>query len=101
MPRKVIISKRASVKLDRLLTYLEEEWSEKVRNQFIEKLNRAIRIIKKNPDSFEGSKLFKGLNRCVVTKQTSLFYKFDKGNIYIISFFDNSQNPERLTKEIN
>jgi hypothetical protein len=31
MPRKVIISKRASVKLDRLLTYLEEEWSEKVK----------------------------------------------------------------------
>jgi hypothetical protein len=56
-------------------------------------------IIRKNPDSFEHSKFAKGLHRCVVTKQTSLFYKFDKRNIYIVSLFDNRQNPERLSKK--
>jgi len=99
MDRKVIISKRDSLNLAQLLDYLREEWSDKVQNEFIEKLNRAILIIRKNPDSFEHSKFRKGLHRCVVTKQTSLFYKFDNGNIYIVSFFDNRQNPERLSKK--
>lgn len=101
MDRKVIISKRASLKLAQLLDYLKEEWSEKVRNEFIEKLNRAILIIRKNPEGFERSKLVIGLSRCVVTKQISLFYKFDKTNIYIVSFFDNRKNPDCLKREIN
>lgn len=99
MDRKVIISKRASLKLTQLLDYLREEWSDKVRNEFIEKLNRVILIIRKNPEGFEHSKFVKGLHRCVVTKQTSLFYKFDKRNIYIVSLFDNRRNPQRLSKE--
>jgi len=99
MDRKVIISKRASLKLAQLLDYLREEWSDKVQNEFIEKLNSAILIIRKNPECFERSKFVKNLHRCVITKQTSLFYKFDKGNIYIVSFFDNRQNPERLSKK--
>jgi hypothetical protein len=37
MDRKVIISKRASLKLAKLLDYLIEEWSDKVQNEFIEK----------------------------------------------------------------
>ena len=36
----------------------------------------------------------------VVTKQTSLFYRFDSESITIVALFDNRMNPAKLKKEI-
>ena len=36
----------------------------------------------------------------VVTKQTSLFYRFDKKTITIVTIFDNRMNPDRLKTEV-
>ena len=38
--RKIILSKRASNRLEELLEYLELEWSLKVKNDFIKKLKK-------------------------------------------------------------
>lgn len=100
MSRKVIISKRASLKLIRLLEYLETEWSAKVKDDFIQKLDKSLLIIQKNTDGFEKSKFISGLHKCVITKQISLFYKHDKNRIFIVSIFDNRQHPNRLIEEI-
>jgi plasmid stabilization system protein ParE len=51
--RKVILSKRASSKLEKLLEYLEIEWSENVKQNFIRKLDTTLEIIKKYPESSE------------------------------------------------
>ena len=45
--RKVILSKRASHKLEKLLEYLESEWSLKVKNDFIVKLDKSLLQIQK------------------------------------------------------
>ncbi len=34
----------------------------------------------------------------VITKQTSVFYKFDHKAIIIVAFFDNRMNPEKREK---
>ena len=99
MNRKITLSKRASNKLEKLLKYLEAEWSEKVKRDFIGKLDKSLSIIQKNPDSFEKSDLIKGLHKCVVTKQTTIYYKHDKNKIYIVTLFDNRQNPIKLKRE--
>ncbi len=39
--RKIKLSKRASKKLEKLLEYLELEWSLKVKEDFIKKLNKT------------------------------------------------------------
>jgi len=97
--RKVILSKRASNKLKKLLDYLEVEWSKKVKSNFINKLDKALGHISQYPESTQKSDFIKGLHRVVVTKQTTVYYKFDSKSIKVVTIFDTRMNPKRLRKE--
>ena len=98
--RKIILSKRAATKLKKLLEYLESEWSIKVKNDFIKKLDRSFNLIKEFPESTEESILKKGLRKCVISKQTTAYFQFDSDSIKIVTIFDNRMNPKKLNKEI-
>lgn len=98
--RKVILSKRASNQLEKLLEYLESEWSITVKKNFIIKLNKAINQIQKFPESSQRSEIEKGLHRLTVTEQTTLYYRFDSKTIQIITFFDNRMDPKKLKEDI-
>lgn len=98
--RTIKLSKTAAKKLEKLLEYLETEWSFKVKSDFVVKLDRSLKQIQKYPESCQQSDVVKGLHILVVTKQTSVFYRFDQKTIFIVSVFDNRMNPEKLRKEI-
>ena len=49
MSRKIKLSRRTLNKLERLLDYLEKEWPVKVKEDFIEKFDKALEIIQKIP----------------------------------------------------
>jgi len=98
--RKIILSKRASNKLEKLLNYLETEWSERVKLNFIKKLDNSVKFISLFPDATEKSNLKKELHRCVVTRQTTIYYLFNNTEIQIITIFDARMNPKRLKQEI-
>ncbi len=57
-------------------------------------------MIREQPESFPSSDKIKGLRKCVITKQTTLFYKFDKKQIKIVTIFDTRQNPKKLKSDI-
>jgi len=97
--RKIKLSKSASNKLEKLLYRLENEWSSRSKQNFIKKLDISLEQIKNHPLSTEKSEIRKGLNRCVVTKQTTLFYKFDTKTILIVTIFDNRMDPMKF-KEV-
>ncbi|MGD9993866.1 MAG: type II toxin-antitoxin system RelE/ParE family toxin [Salinivirgaceae bacterium] len=97
--RPVKLSKTASKKLDKLLEYLETEWSLKVKSDFIKKLDKSLKQIQKYPDSCQQTDFVKGLHMLVVTKQTSVFYRFDSKTISVVTIFDNRMNPKKLKKE--
>jgi len=97
--RKVIFSKRATNRLDKLLKYLESHWSLTVKNNFIIKMDKAIKQIRIFPESSQKSETEKGLHQFIVTKQTSIFYKFDSKTIQIITIFDNRMDPNKLKEE--
>ena len=98
----VYLSEQAEIKLLQLNDYLLEKWSVKVRNVFIDKLTKKINQIASQPECCPQSKDFPGLFKCVVTKQTTFYYRllFDKNEIEIITLFDTRQNPNKLNKEI-
>ena len=100
MERKIVLSKTAEKKLQKLFDFLTEEWSEKVKNEFIKKLDFSINSIKNQPESFPESKMQKGLRKCVVTKQTTLYYSFNIKQISILTVFDTRQHPQKLNKEL-
>jgi len=97
--RSILLSRTAAKKLEILLNYLEEEWSEKVKQNFIVKLDNSLKQISKYPLSCEKSHIKQELYRCLITKQTTLYYTFDTKRIYVVTIFDNRMNPKKLKQE--
>ncbi len=94
--RKVILSKTAARKLSNLLDYLTSEFSETIAQSFVKKLDAKFDLIKRNPEAFPKSKFKREFQKCVVTKQTSVFYGFDEKHIYVYTIFDTRQDPKKL-----
>ncbi len=97
--REVILSKRASNKLSKLLDYLEKEWSKKVKLSFLRKLDKALAQISDYPDSAPKSELIKGIHRFVISKQTTIYYRYNSKSIQIVTFFDTRMNPKKIKKD--
>lgn len=93
---KVSISARAEKNLDDLISYLETEWSARVKENFIKKLLNTINLISKNPHLFPASKIKKDVHKCLVTKHNSIYYRVIKSEIEIITIQDNRRNPQKL-----
>lgn len=75
--REVKFSIRAEKSLDKILEYLFREHSEKLQIDFLDKMYFSISAIKLNPESFPKSEINKNQYRCVVSKQTTLYYRFN------------------------
>lgn len=99
---KVFLSELAEEKLLKLSEYLLENWNKKTRDKFIEKLSEKINQISSQPDSCQKSSEFKNIYKCVVTKQTTFYYRIstELKEIEIITIFDTRQNPNKLKKDI-
>ncbi|MGB0879575.1 MAG: type II toxin-antitoxin system RelE/ParE family toxin [Polaribacter sp.] len=100
---EVFLSELATLKLLKLSEYLLENWNLKTRNTFIEKLTEKIKQISEHPESCPQSDEFKGLYKCVVTKQTTFYFRIliDRNEIEIITIFDTRQNPNKLKEDID
>lgn len=98
----VFLSKSAEEKLLKLTEYLLENWGLKAKKDFINKLTEKIDQIALQPQSCPQSSAFKNLYKCVVTKQTTFYYRISAvpKAIEIITIFDTRQNPSKLTNEI-
>lgn len=92
------MTKSASIRLEELFNYSENEWSEKVKNDFIKKFENAIYQIQKFPEIAPKSNIISNLHKYVVTKQTSIIYRIDEKSITILTIFDNRMNPINLKK---
>ena len=97
---KVFLSPLAVRKIEILISYLQEKWSIKVKNEFISKLTEKFNQIALQPKSCIKSKEFPNLYKCVVNKQTSFFYRIQNNEIEIITIIDNRQNPDKILAEL-
>ena len=97
---KVFLSPQAEIKLKLLLDYLLENWSARTRDDFIELLSLKLNQIATHPKSCPQSEVKIGIYKCVLSKQTTFFYRIENGEIEIITFFDTRQNPDKLKSEL-
>jgi len=98
---EVFFSELAEYKLRKLTEYLLEEWNLKVKKDFLAKLNAKIEQISEYPESCQKSMEFGGMYKCVVTKQTTFFYRvnFPNKEIEIITLFDTRADPKKLKQQ--
>lgn len=96
--RRIVFSGRAKEKLEDLLEYLEFGFSVKTKEKFILNFDKTIYLIQNSPETFPKSEINKNFRKCVISKQTTIFYKFNKLEIRILSLFDTRQNPLKIKK---
>jgi len=96
----VRFSRLSVLKLEKLLEYLKEEWSEETKKKFLKSLNAKVESIKKNPKAFPSSILESNLRKCVVTKHTIILYEIQDDSIFIMNLNDSRQDPEKIRDEI-
>ena len=96
---RVIWSAKARITYFRVLEYLHQNWTKKEIVQFSQKTELLIQAIKKNPGIFPHSLKHKKIRRAIVDKNNSFFYLVDerKREIFILTFFDNRQDPNNLS----
>ena len=90
----VFLSQTAGEKIDQIIEYLENRWSNKVRDNFLSKLERSMNVIEQMPYGFPASQNFPGLRKCVISPQTIAFYRIneDAQEIEIVAIIDSRED---------
>jgi plasmid stabilization system protein ParE len=96
MVKRIIYSPEAIQNTKQIVLYLKNNWSLIVVNKFINILREKIKFIKRFPNSCYLIDEQRGIRRCVLTKQITLYYKIEKTEIRILSLFDSRQHPDKL-----
>ena len=82
--------------LSQIIHYLETNWTEKELKKFFQRLDKVLLLISKNPQLFSLTNKRKKVRRCIFSKQTSIYYKFEDEKIFLVTLFDNRQDPKKL-----
>ena len=90
----ILITPEAAADVSRINQYLLDNWSERVRDNFIKKLRKSVAVIQSMPLAYPISPTKTGLRKCVISPQTSLFYTIKDETIVIVSVLDNRMNYE-------
>ena len=96
MALKIQWTKRAEKSFNRIVEYLEEEWSEASTKKFVQKTNKLLSQIAENPEICPAIEGKEDVRKGMVTKQTSVFYRVKDKFIQLITFWDNRRNPDKL-----
>ncbi len=92
MALKIIILKRANIKLDKNIQYLVREWGESIAINFVRKFDSLIDTLSSSPEI--GKVENNNLRSFVLVKQVTIFYRVTSKQIIIVNLFFNRQNPK-------
>lgn len=96
MDYKLFWTEESIRNLEEILNYLISNWSQKVVDNFKQKLSKQLELILSNPEMFPVSNFNPRLRKAVLSRQTTIFYEV-KGNIvYLAYLFVNRKNIEKI-----
>jgi len=95
MSYQIIWSPQANYSYQQILKYLQNRWTEREINNFIERTEEGLSFISQNTLLYRYSKQNDSY-KSVVTEQTSLIYQINQDKVELLSFWDNRQDPEKL-----
>jgi plasmid stabilization system protein ParE len=95
MPYSIIWSPVARITYYQILDYLDEEWTLREIENFIDRTEQALTHISQNPLLYNYSKT-SDTYKCVLVKQVSLFYRLKAERVELLIFWDNRQDSSKL-----
>lgn len=77
-----------------ILNYLENNWSRKEVLKFIKRTEALFETILTQPYLFKASQN-QYIRKAVIGKQNAILYRVTDTHIYLLTFWDNRQNPAK------
>jgi plasmid stabilization system protein ParE len=96
MSHKVFWTVEAEETLGNNILYLERAWNLQVINEFLDRVEDAIKRISIDPYIFPIHHHKKQIYKCVLTSQIVIYFAVGSKEIYILTFWNTSQRPSRL-----
>ena len=94
--RPVIISPLAQQDIENIISYLSQNWNQKVVDEFLMKLRLFYAIISIHPHLFSYYNKRKNIRKYALTKQNIVYYRSKKSVVEIITVFDGRQDPRKF-----
>ncbi len=95
MAKKIIWTKRANSKFNKIIDYLEQEWGPRVTQNFVRKTYAIIDLISDQPDLGTLENQERKIRGFLLTKHNRLFYRVTDKEIILLNFFDTRSGPKR------
>jgi len=95
MALEIVWTPQAEKGLNKVLAYLEEEWTEMEILQLENNLRNFLAYIIKYPEMFPETEMYKNVRKGLVDKNNYIIYRvnFGKGTIVLINFRGTKQKP--------
>lgn len=92
---EIIWSEDAKSDYHQNIDYLISEWNENVARRFIREVENILALLETNPDLYPNTG-YKQVKKAVILKQITLYYHIEGKTIYLVRFWNNYQDPNRL-----
>ncbi len=91
----IVWTNTAEKNIEKISDYILEKFTKKEVDDFLDKVDKIIANVLEFPNigHFYNDTIYRHI---LISKQTYLFYKIEDENIILITFFNNSQNPDKL-----
>ncbi|WP_375596896.1 type II toxin-antitoxin system RelE/ParE family toxin [Roseivirga ehrenbergii] len=79
-----------------LLEYIVQKFGRTTAQEVYERIEKVLDSISQKPEIYRASKRQADLRKCVLSKQTSIYYRINEGYIEVVSFRANLKNPKNF-----
>jgi plasmid stabilization system protein ParE len=78
------------------LDYFEREWGKSSAIDFLDRIDASLLAIQKNPETYLIIGFGDRIHKFIVNSHVSLYYQISEDAIFLLTFWNNSWNPEML-----
>ena len=79
-----------------LLEYIVQEFGEMKAKEVYDRIEKLFKQISMNPEMYRASSKQKNLRKCILSKQTSIYYRVHGEYLEVVSFRGNRKNPNKF-----
>jgi len=95
MAQRFIVKKRFQNRVQKVFTYLSEEWNIEVASDFLSKLDVKMNAVVRNPAIGSMAHTYNNLRSLSVTKHNRLFYRIEREVIVFVMLSDTRKRRYR------
>ncbi len=96
MDREIVWTKEALTNFQKVVEYLQLNWSVKVAEEFIEIVGHRVQVLTSFPMIGVSSKKKSDLRKFVLTQHNMLVYRIRVKRIILLNIYDTRQDPVKI-----